>query len=132
MRVLIGLLLGLFAGATLSLFYANLTRSQGAYPRGVMAGMQHHYDGLRRQLADPRCPPDASRVPLARLRALTDEVVPAFIEARDPGPDFVQRHRTLVATLDAALAAPPADCTALNALVKDIGDQCETCHLAAR
>jgi hypothetical protein len=132
LRVLIGLLLGLFAGATLTLFYANLTRTQGAYPRGVMAGMQHHHDALRRLLADPLCPADASRVPLARLRALSDEIVPAFIEARDPGPDFAQRHRAFVAALDAALAAPPADCVALNALVKDLGDQCEACHLEFR
>lgn len=132
MKVLIGLLLGLFAGATLTLFYANLTRSQGAYPRGVMAGMQHHYDTLRRQLADPRCPPEASVPPLSRLRALSDEVVPAFIEARDPGPDFEQRHRAFVGALDAAIAAPPPDCAALNAVVKDLGDRCETCHLEFR
>lgn len=132
MKVLIGLLLGLFAGASLTLFYANLTRAQGAYPRGVMAGMQHHYDALRRQLADPRCAPDASRLPLARLRALSDEVVPAFIEARDPGPDFEQRHRAFVAAVDAALAAPPGDCAALNAVIKDLGDRCEACHLEFR
>ena len=132
MKVLIGLLLGLFAGATLSLFYANLTRNEGAYPRGVMAGMQAHYDTLRRGLADPRCPPDANRPALSRLRATSGEVVPAFIEARDPGLDFERRHATFVATLDAALAAPPADCVALNALVKDLGDQCEACHLEFR
>lgn len=132
MKVLIGLLLGLFAGASLTLFYANLTRAQGAYPRGVMAGMQHHYEALRRQLADPRCAPDASRVPLARLRALSDEVVPAFIEARDPRPDFEQRHRAFVGAVDAALATPPADCTALNAVIKDLGDRCEACHLEFR
>jgi cytochrome c556 len=132
LRVLIGLLLGLFAGTTLTLFYANLTRTQGAYPRGVMAGMQHHFDALRKQLADPACPPDASRVPLARLRALSDEVVPAFIETRAPGPDFEQRHRAFVSSLDRALATPPTDCTALNALAKDLGDQCEACHLEFR
>jgi hypothetical protein len=132
LKVLIGLLLGLFAGATLSLFYANLTRDQGAYPRGVMAGMQAHYDALRRGIADPRCPPDASRPALARLRATSTEVVPAFIEARAPGPDFERRHANFAATLDAALAAPPPDCVALNALVKDLGDQCEACHLEFR
>jgi hypothetical protein len=132
LKVLIGLLLGLFAGATLGLFYANLTRSQGAYPRGVMAGMQAHYDTLRRGLADPACPPEASRPALARLRATSAEVVPAFIEARDPGPDFERRHAAFVGALDAALAAPPADCVALNALVRDLGDQCEGCHLEFR
>jgi cytochrome c556 len=37
-----------------------------------------------------------------------------------------------VRALDAAVAAPPADCTALNALVRDLGDRCEGCHLEFR
>jgi hypothetical protein len=121
--------MGLLAGATLSLFYANLVRDQGAYPRGVMAGMQHHYNSLRRGIADTTCPPEASRPALLRLRAVSDEVVPAFIEARQPGPDFVRRHQGFTAALDAALTAPPDDCVALNALVKDLGDRCDGCHL---
>jgi hypothetical protein len=132
LRFLLGLLLGVLAGAMLALFYANLSRAQGAYARGVMVGMQHHYDALRRQLADPQCPPTASRIPLSRLRSLSTEVVPAFIEAREPGPDFEQRHRALLAAIDAALAAPPADCVGLNAVVQDLRDRCEACHLAFR
>jgi hypothetical protein len=129
LKFLIGLFVGLLAGASLSLFYANLVRDQGAYPRGVMAAMQHHYDTLRRGIADPACPPAASRPALLRLRAVSDEVVPAFIDARQPGPDFARRHQGLVDALDAALAEPPADCQALNALVRDLGDRCDGCHL---
>jgi hypothetical protein len=129
LKFLIGLIVGLLAGASLSLFYANLVRDQSAYPRGVMAAMQHHYDTLRRGIADPACPPAASRPALLRLRAVSDEVVPAFSDARPPGPEFARRHQGLVDALDAALAEPPADCKALNALVRDLGDRCDGCHL---
>lgn len=132
MRYLVTLVVGFGAGALLALFWANLQRAQDAYPRGVMAAMQHHYDGLRRGLAGPACPPETSAATLRRLRVLSDEVPDAIIEPRDPGPGFVQRHEAFVRALDAAIVAPPADCTALNALVRDLGDRCEACHLEFR
>ncbi len=132
MRYLITLVVGLGAGALLALFWANLQRAQDAYPRGVMAAMQHHYDGLRRGLAGPDCPPAKAVAGLQRLRVLSDEVPTAIIAPRDPGPGFVQRHEAFVRALDAAITAPPADCAALNALVRDVGDRCEGCHLEFR
>lgn len=126
------LLIGVFAGASLALFYASLDRAQGAYPRGVMAAMQHHYRTLQSGLRDPQCRPAASLQSLRRLRTVSDEVVPAFIEARQPGPDFEHRHAGLVTALDAAIAAPPADCGELNAVLKDIGDRCDGCHASSR
>lgn len=132
MKYLLTLLIGVFAGGSLALFYANLERAQGAYPRGVMAAMQHHYRSLQSGLRGPLCPPQRSLASLQRLRAISDEVVPAFIETRDPGPDFEQRHAGMIAALDAAIVAPPADCVALNAVLKDIGDRCDGCHVAFR
>jgi hypothetical protein len=129
LKFLIGLIVGLLAGATLTLFYANLVRNQGAYPRGVMAAMQHHYNTLKRGIADPACPPATSRPSLLRLRAISDEVVPAFIDLRQPGPEFARRHQGFVEALDGALATPPGDCQALNAVIQDLGDRCEGCHL---
>ena len=126
------LLIGVFAGGSLAMFYANLERAQGAYPRGVMAGMQHHYNALQSGLRDPQCRPQSSLQHLQRLRAISNEVVPAFIEIRDPGADFEHRHAGMLAALDAAIIEPPADCVALNAVLKDIGDRCDACHAVFR
>lgn len=132
LKYLLILLIGVFAGGSMALFYANLDRAQGAYPRGVMAAMQHHYKALQSGLREPQCPPQRSLPSLQRLRTISDEVAPAFIQARQPGPDFEQRHAGLLTALDAAIAAPPADCVALNALTQDIGDRCDSCHAAFR
>jgi hypothetical protein len=132
LKALVVLCVGLLAGAMLALFYANLDRARGAYPRGVMAAMQHHYDALRAELRGPQCAAPASLASLRRLRLLGDEIEPAFIVPRQPGAGFEQRNRRLLGSLDAAIASPPADCQALNTVVKEIGDHCEACHAEHR
>lgn len=132
MRFLIGLAMGLFIGASCSLFYANLSRVRDAYPRGVMSGLQQHYDQLRRQLGDPRCPVESSRAALLNLHRLATQIQPAFIDDRNVDEGFRQRQATMLNILQRALDDPPTQCADLNTVLREIGDQCEACHLEYR
>jgi hypothetical protein len=128
MRILIALFTGVLIGALVAFTLANTLHQRNAYARGVMAIAQHHYAELRRTLRTPQCPIATVVDTLPRLRAAALEIEPAFVDGPAQDAGFRQRAQTFLAEIDGAIAAPPADCAALNALVRALDDQCEACH----
>ena len=64
---------------------------------------------------------------LQTLRLLTNDLDLAFPGLRDDAR-FQQHASRFRATLNDALAAPPADCTALAAVTEQLGNDCKACH----
>lgn len=126
MRIALSILLGLVIGIIGTAMALNAINQRTAFPRGVMAVMQHHLGSLRQATRDGRCGIEDSQRRLQSLRALVDDVGPAFPGVTDPV--FADYTANLRKQVDAGLAAVPADCPSLEALVGEIGGRCSACH----
>lgn len=127
MRSLILVLIGLFVGFAATLIGMNALRQGTAYPNGVMAVMGAQMKGLQSSLKQNRCSASDLTPRLQTLRHLGNDLEPAFLPTQDD-ERFVSHASQLRAALDAALAAPPADCTAAGVVVDRIGGACQDCH----
>lgn len=124
--LLVGLVLGIVA--TVMLMRAWQARLD-PLPGAVMTVMAKQMSVLRQSREQNRCTP-ADVVPrLQTLRAVSNDIDAAFgpLGAED---GFQQQASKLRAVLNDALAQPPADCQALEALNQEIGRACEACHQA--
>ena len=74
----------------------------------------------------PRCVSLAGHTALADLPALYS--LAKLMVTNDSGPSHFAAASGLRATLDEALAGPPADCAQLTALTQRIGEDCKACH----
>lgn len=127
MRSLILVLIGLFVGFAATLIGMNALRKGTAYPNGVMAVMGAQMKGLQSSLKQNRCSASDLTPRLQTLRHLGNDLEPAFLPTQDD-ERFVSHAAQLRAALDAALAAPPADCTAAGVVVDRAGAACNACH----
>lgn len=127
MRSLILVLIGLFVGFAATLIGMNALRQGTAYPNGVMAVMGAQMKGLQSSLKQNRCSASDLTPRLQTLRHLGNDLEPAFLPTQDD-ERFVSHASQLRAALDAALAAPPADCTAAGVVVDRVGAACQACH----
>jgi hypothetical protein len=125
MRALILLVIGLIMGAIGSMFAANTLAARHAYPRGVMAILQHHVGAMHEMTRARQCAGPPVRDSLLHLRHAADEIDPAFAGA---DADFGAHARKLDLALDAALAAAPADCAAVQRALVPVADACQSCH----
>ena len=125
MRALILLVIGLVMGAIGSMFAANTLAARHSYPRGVMAIMQHHVGALREMTRVRQCASPVVLEHLMHLRHAGDEIDPAFDGA---DADFGAHARKLEIALDAAIAAAPADCAAVQRVLAPVADACQSCH----
>ncbi|MFN3842692.1 MAG: cytochrome C [Rehaibacterium terrae] len=126
MRIAIAILLGLAIGVIGTAMTLNALRQASAFPRGVMAVMQHHLGSLRQATRDGRCDAGDSQRRLQSLRMLAEDIAPAFPGIDDPV--FRDYTASLIRQIDGSLAAVPDDCSALEAVVSDIGSRCSACH----
>lgn len=125
MRAAICIVLGLVIGAIGTVFAMNALKQRNPFPHAVMNVMAHHVGELRGAIKAQRCDATQSREHLTRLLSTALDIVPAF-----PGVDqpFVDEAHQLTSKLDAAVQAAPADCTALAAALKPVGETCQSCH----
>jgi hypothetical protein len=107
-----------------------------AFPRGVMAINQQHFEALRRLaglsdggrvVAPGDCAHDAA-AHLRILQAVAPDIEPALLEPGAVEPELQQWARQLRERLARANAAPPADCAALAVTVRELGETCQGCH----
>lgn len=126
MRIALSILLGLIVGIIGTAMALNALRQATAFPRGVMAVMQHHLGSLRQATRDGRCEAPDSQRRLQTLRLVADDIDAAFPGLEDP--TFRDYTAKLIGQVDAGLAAAPADCAALEKVVADIGGSCSACH----
>lgn len=100
---------------------------QDRYPAALMQLYQAQMAQLSGNLDANRCAPTDTLVHLQTMRALSNDLEPAFPDLRDHR-GFVAHAADARRTLDAALAAPPADCASLRATIDSIGETCRACH----
>lgn len=127
MRSLILVLIGLFVGAACALIAMSALRQGTAYPNGVMAVMSAHMQGLGANVKQNRCASTDLLPHLQTMRHLANDLEPAFLPTEDD-ERFVQHATVLRASLDAALATPPADCAAAGVALDRIQNGCQACH----
>ncbi|MBY4597189.1 cytochrome c [bacterium BD-1] len=127
MRSLILVLVGLLAGFLLTVIGMNALRQGTAYPNGVMAVMAAQMKGLDQSLKQNRCAATDLTPRLQTLRHLANDLEPAFLPTQDD-ERFIQHSTVLRASLDAALATPPADCAAAGVAINRVNSGCQACH----
>jgi hypothetical protein len=120
--------LGLVVGVVATVM---ITRAMHArkdhYPEAVMYVMQAHMAALKRNVADNRCAATDTIPHLTTLRHLANDLEPAFAGLREE--EAFRRHAGgLRAAVDATLAAPPLNCTGVQAAMAKIGESCKACH----
>lgn len=127
-RYLFMALLGLVIGAvaTVTLVRA-IERRKDPYPEAVMHVMAAHMHALKDDVAQNRCAATDVLPHLQTLRALANDVEPAF---KDMAGDekFAKYASDLRAAADATLASPPLNCPGVQAAAAKIGQACEGCH----
>ena len=123
----IGLVVGLVLVVVLLRAAEGRKTWQDRYPQALMQLYQAQMAQLSGSLDANRCAPTDTLAHLQTLRALSNDLEPAFPDLRD--------HRTFTThaadarrTLDAALASPPMQCEALRATIDAIGETCGNCH----
>jgi cytochrome c556 len=125
MRAVLLIVLGLAIGIVGTVFAMNALNQRNPFPRAVMDVMAHHSGALRNAAKGQRCEAAANSEHLQRLLSTSSDIVPAF-----PGVDqgFIDEANQLHTRLQAAVQAAPADCAALAAALKPVGETCQSCH----
>ena len=127
MRSLVLLILGLAFSAICTVIAMNALAQRGAYARGIMQVMQHHYAELRNGQRTGRC--DAATTTRAHdvLQLLGNEIEGSVYGDNTPEPPFreyTDRLRSAVADLGDGTKT----CAALAPIVNRVGDSCDACH----
>ncbi|MCD9028610.1 hypothetical protein LDO26_10370 [Luteimonas sp. BDR2-5] len=123
----VGLLVGIVAVVMLLRAIEGRKTWEDRYPHAVMQLYQAHLAQLSGNVDANRCAPTDNLVHLQAMRALGNDLEPAFPDLRD-NRGFVAAAGQMRRTLDAALASPPLNCTSLGTAVKQIGESCGACH----
>lgn len=125
MRAALLIVLGLAIGIVGTVFAMNALSQRNPFPHAVMAVMAHHSGELRNAIKAQRCEAASTKEHLERLLSTSGDIVPAF-----PGVDqaFADEAAQLRTDLQAAVQTAPADCAALAAALKPVGDACQSCH----
>ncbi len=121
-------LIGLVIGAVLTVMAMRaLQARQDPFPDSVMHVMQKQASLLSQNGKESRCAITDNLPRLQSLRAISNDLELAFPnEAEDQR--FVGHASKLRETLNAAIAAPPADCATLGTITQKIGEDCKACH----
>ena len=125
MRVALMILLGLVIGVLGTTQVMNVLAARNPMPKAVMTTMGYHMGELSHALKASQC--DAAKIQhhLERVQSTATDIVPVFgIDEKS----FTDKARELQTHLQQAVQAAPADCAALVAVVKPIGDTCKSCH----
>lgn len=123
----IGLLVGIVLIVVLLRAFEGRRTWEDRYPTALMQLYQAQMAQLSNTLEANRCAPADTLVHLQTLRALSNDLEPAFPDRRDHRGFVAQASRTRD-TLDTALASPPTDCARLRTTIDAIGTQCSACH----
>ena len=127
MRSLILILVGLAIGIIGTGILMNALHRETAYPNGVMAVMKAQMQALDKSVKANRCTANDLLPRFQTLRALGNDIEPAFMPTSDDDK-FGHRASDLRAAEDAALMTPLSTCAAATAAIHKIGDSCSNCH----
>lgn len=124
---LLGLVLGIVAVVMLLRTLEARKTWRDHYPHATMQLLSAHSAQLREKIAANRCNPTDTLPHLQAMRSLGNDLDPAFVDLRDDRR-FGEHASHFRATLDAALASPPLNCTGAEATATGIGEACKACH----
>lgn len=124
---LLGLVLGIVCLVMLLRALEGRKTWQDHYPLATMQLMSAHSAQLRQKLDANRCSATDVLPHLQALRTLGNDLDPAFHDLRE-NTRFATHTGGFRATLDAALSAPPLNCSGLKATLDTIGADCKACH----
>lgn len=127
MRSLILILIGLALGIIGTGIVMNALGRETAYPNGVMAVMNAQMKALDTKVKQNRCTANDLLPHFQTLRALGNDIEPAFVPTSDD-EKFGNRASALRSAEDAALMTPANNCASASAVIHKIGDACSNCH----
>ncbi|NYZ64181.1 hypothetical protein [Luteimonas deserti] len=134
-RYAVVLVVGLVAGAFLLVAALRAIEArkdwQVHYPHAVMRLFEAQSAQLDALVRAGTCTTSDIAPRLRTLRALADDLDPAFPALRDH-PAFGSHGDALRTDVEAMLSAPPASCEALGDALRRIDDACTACHRDVR
>ena len=130
-RSLILFVLGIAIGAIAAFQVGSVWRQRDAYPRGVMAVMQHHLGALHQEVVGNQCTIVQSALHLDWLQRMAGAIPGAFPQYGhdEHFQNFVHRLQGEIRTTQ---SPPPGECAALEPRIRAIGGACEACHAEYR
>lgn len=131
MRALILLIIGLLVGAFCGMTAARQIAAAHAYPRGVMAIVQHHLAAAKLQTQGAgQCDAIKALQHLTSMQSLVPEIPIALsAPAVVVDPHIAELNQALSKAVAAAVSIPrPADCAMLSAPIHAIEQACADCH----
>ncbi|AIF48970.1 cytochrome c [Dyella japonica] len=125
MRSALLLVLGLAIGIVGTVFAMNALQERQPYSHHLMMTMAHHAGALSAAVKAQKCDAAQSQQHIARLLETQTDLGEAFPGVDQPFKDEAAKLREKT---QAAIQAAPADCAALAAAIKPIGETCQSCH----
>ncbi len=119
------IVLGLVIGIVGTVFAMNALHDREPYSHTLMTTMAHHAGALSAAVKAQKCDGARTQHHLARLLETQADIDESFPGVDQPFKDEAAKLREKT---QAALQAAPADCTALAAAIKPIGETCQSCH----
>ena len=121
-------LIGLLVGAVgVVMAMRALDARKDHFPESVMQVQQWHMGKLKANMEQNRCNATDTLPHLQALRAMADDIEPAFPDLTDDAR-FTKAASDLRAAIDQARASPPLNCAGVGTAMKDIGAACKACH----
>ncbi len=87
--------------------------------------MAFHAQALKNAMKAQQCAPAQSQSQLQHMQLTAQDIDPVFAGA---DPQFFEHAKKLHDALAQAMQAAPANCQALAAAMKPVGEACESCH----
>ena len=131
MRSLILLVLGIAIGAITAFQVGTVWRQRDAYPRGVMAVMQHHLGALHQEIVVGQCPLAQSTLHLDWLQRMAG-AIPGALPQYGHDEHFQNFVHRLQGEIHDTQSPPANTCKALEPRIRTIGGACEACHVEYR
>ena len=125
MRIALLILFGLAIGVIGTVNVVNTLNARNPMPKAVMTTMDYHMGQLDHAIKAGHCDAAGSQHHLQRLQSTATDIVPVFDIAEQPFTDAAAQLQT---RMQQALQAAPADCAALAAAIKPVGETCKSCH----
>jgi cytochrome c556 len=125
MRVALMILLGLVIGVLGTTQVMSVLAARNPMPKAVMETMGYHMGELSHALKAKQCDATKSLHHLQRLQSTATDITPVFGIDEKP---FTDKAGELQTHLQQAVQSAPADCAALAAAIKPVGDTCKSCH----
>lgn len=127
-RYLFLLLLGFVMGASIAVAASRTIKARkDLFPNSIMQVMEKQFSLLDANIRANRCMVTDTQPRLQTLRLVSNDIETAFSGLVEDAR-LIAHARQLRANLDAAIAAAPANCSAVRAARARAVESCKACH----